>query len=175
MHGFVMALLLTASIANPRATPVPFAIAQATDDSVCIITERELAPGQLVTIVLFDPERVIEGRVMAPAPKPCLGHPDDWGIVYSVTPSGNPTIEMGVGIAVIRESVTTRHQNGHVEMQNVFALGDRIRFRRCASMEGLHLTVWQGTARVWHEYYYLGYATDPTCTDEETEDDPSPN
>jgi hypothetical protein len=43
-------------------------------------------------------------------------------------------------------------------------------FRRCASSEGVHLTAWNGARRVWHEYYHLDYATDPTCTDEETAD-----
>jgi hypothetical protein len=40
-------------------------------------------------------------------------------------------------------------------------------FRSCASGEGLHLTVWYGepltTSRLWHGYFYLGYATEADC------------
>jgi hypothetical protein len=40
-------------------------------------------------------------------------------------------------------------------------------FRACTSMEGVHLTVWSGKPltgkRIWHNYYYLGYDTEPTC------------
>ncbi|HMF88483.1 MAG TPA: hypothetical protein VK575_10410, partial [Gemmatimonadaceae bacterium] len=46
-----------------------------------------------------------------------------------------------------------------------------IRFRFCASTEGLHATAWAGTplasSRRWHAYYYLGYDVDPTCTEAE--------
>jgi hypothetical protein len=39
--------------------------------------------------------------------------------------------------------------------------------RSCASTEGIHLTLWSGTPlhskRLWHEYWYLGYDTEPDC------------
>lgn len=45
---------------------------------------------------------------------------------------------------------------------------EEIRFRECASSEGLHLTAWRGKPlegeRVWHEYLYLGYDVEPDCT-----------
>ena len=44
-------------------------------------------------------------------------------------------------------------------------------FRDCASMEGIHQSVWgeEGGARVrrWHVYYYVGYDLDPTCTEDD--------
>ncbi len=46
-------------------------------------------------------------------------------------------------------------------------------FRSCTSTEGVHFTVWSGKpldGKVrWHEYYYLGYDVEPTCTPKETE------
>ena len=51
---------------------------------------------------------------------------------------------------------------------------DRVdeRFRVCASMEGLHLTVWSGRPlkgkRQWHRYYYLGYDLEPNCAEGES-------
>ena len=47
-----------------------------------------------------------------------------------------------------------------------------VRVRSCASMEGLHLTLWAGeplrSPRLWHSYYYVGYDTQPTCTPADT-------
>jgi hypothetical protein len=46
-------------------------------------------------------------------------------------------------------------------------------FRSCASTEGVHFTVWSGAplkGRLrWHQYYYLGYDVEATCTPREVE------
>jgi len=46
-------------------------------------------------------------------------------------------------------------------------------FRSCASTEGIHFTVWSGAplkGRLrWHQYYYLGYDVEATCTPGEVE------
>jgi hypothetical protein len=53
--------------------------------------------------------------------------------------------------------------------------GRRESFRSCTSSEGVHLTVWEGKPleglRKWHDYYYLGYEVDPTCTKVDTAPD----
>ena len=50
--------------------------------------------------------------------------------------------------------------------------GSPERFASCTSTEGVHLTVWSGpvgeSARLWHTYVYLGFDTEPTCTEAET-------
>ena len=47
-------------------------------------------------------------------------------------------------------------------------------FRSCTSMEGIHFTIWRGEAltgkRLWHDDYYLGYDTEPTCNDRDFKD-----
>lgn len=47
--------------------------------------------------------------------------------------------------------------------------GNLTSFRHCTSSEGLHLTAWSGVPqkekRIWHEYYYLGYDTEPDCNE----------
>ena len=52
-----------------------------------------------------------------------------------------------------------------------------LRFRTCASNEGLHATAWAGqplaSPRRWHAYYYLGYDVDPTCNESEYRPDSS--
>ena len=46
-------------------------------------------------------------------------------------------------------------------------------FRSCTSTEGIHFTVWSGAplkGRLrWHQYYYLGYDVEATCTPGEVE------
>lgn len=45
----------------------------------------------------------------------------------------------------------------------------------CTSSEGVHLTMWQGrpgaSTRLWHQYDFLGYDVEPTCTDPESAPD----
>ena len=40
-------------------------------------------------------------------------------------------------------------------------------FRSCTSADGVHLTIWQGSRRLWHAYYYIGQDLEPTCTDKD--------
>lgn len=51
---------------------------------------------------------------------------------------------------------------------------NELSFRSCTSMEGIHFTIWRGEAltgkRLWHDYYYLGYDTEPACKDEDFKD-----
>jgi hypothetical protein len=46
-------------------------------------------------------------------------------------------------------------------------VGIKDSFRECTSVEGLHLTVWNGEplrgSRKWHRYFYLGYDVEPNC------------
>ena len=48
-------------------------------------------------------------------------------------------------------------------------------FRSCTSAEGVHFTAWKGAPLKgqlrWHQYFYLGYDTEPTCTAAETEEE----
>jgi hypothetical protein len=50
-----------------------------------------------------------------------------------------------------------------------------VRVRLCTSREGFHLTAWAGepleTRRLWHQYYYLGYDVEPSCTEKEVSRD----
>lgn len=46
-------------------------------------------------------------------------------------------------------------------------------FHSCTSVEGVHLTAWDGAKpleghRLWHQYYYLGQDLEATCTAAET-------
>lgn len=76
---------------------------------------------------------------------------------------------IGIGSVGISDSVRVARGLASVDANGD---GRREYFRMCTSHEGLHLTVWSGIpltgVRRWHEYYYLGYDTPPTCTSRET-------
>jgi hypothetical protein len=75
---------------------------------------------------------------------------------------------------IIRPTIAIAGFNGSLKVTNGRVRADlngdgRLEsFRLCTSNEGLHLTVWIGEPlngeRLWHEYYYLGYDVEPTCT-----------
>ena len=54
--------------------------------------------------------------------------------------------------------------------------GRWLRFRSCASVDGVHLTIWRGVplagARLWHAYYYLNQDLVADCTEQDTADPP---
>jgi hypothetical protein len=83
---------------------------------------------------------------------------------------GQPLPELAV--AVIGEPAVSRVANA-VSLRMDDTLHD-VRVRTCASMEGLHLTLWSGeplkAPRVWHLYYYVGYDLQQTCRPGDTAD-----
>jgi hypothetical protein len=74
---------------------------------------------------------------------------------------------IGVGVLSSGEGVRLL-ANGSVDLDGD---GKAERFASCTSSEGVHLTVWSGpigeSVRLWHSYVYLGYDTEPTCTEAE--------
>ena len=73
-------------------------------------------------------------------------------------------VDPGVSFQRVGDLVTADlTHNGHQDF-----------FRYCASSEGLHFTIWSGpsveSARLWHQYYYLGYDVEANCADRETLD-----
>ena len=86
----------------------------------------------------------------------------------SLTPEG-----ASVWIALPGRIVSREIPGGQISLR----LDERypnVRVRLCTSSEGLHLTAWAGeplkTRRLWHQYYYLGYDVEPSCTEEDFRD-----
>ena len=87
---------------------------------------------------------------------------------YRVRPASRGADEApAVGIAVTGGPYRVRTSRQTIRL---FSKNDQITLRRCASDEGLHLTAWRGKKRIWHEYYYLGYAVESTCSEPEWRD-----
>ena len=117
------------------------------DGSTCVTFAQKIAEGTSFKIAVFDPHGTIEGSVVRLAEAPCHESAQIAGTSYVIV-TGEKQSTADVGIAVVGGD------------ENVTA-------RMCASNEGLHLTAWVGSRRVWHEYFYLGYDVDPDCTVQE--------
>jgi hypothetical protein len=75
-------------------------------------------------------------------------------------------------IAVADYKGILKVEKGNVHT-NLIGGGTFESFRVCTSKEGLHLTVWDHEPikgkRLWHEYYYLGYDVETSCTERDYE------
>ena len=147
MSGTVWISLLLALAAGPIASaPVQprFGVAEVESDSTgCVVTNGwRLAMGDTVLIVLINPPAIAMGVVGHEIRGPCRQQ-------GQVAPQMAGSVD-STGVSV-----------------RVPGRGGPYTFRYCASMEGMHITAWQGQRRVWHEYYYVGYDLEPDCTDAE--------
>ena len=71
-----------------------------------------------------------------------------------------------LGIAVFDAGARAEYRDGEFIVHTREAKTP-LSFRQCASGEGVHLTAWRGNRRTWHEYWYVGFDLESTCTDEE--------
>jgi hypothetical protein len=108
----------------------------------------DLAPGTRITIEAFDPPQSIAAQIRGIRAR-C---DPDGGVAGTAYAVDVPRSIEDIGLAVVTLSDRPRSD---------------LSFRSCASREGVHLTAWRAGARVWHQYFYLAYDVDPTCTAEE--------
>lgn len=147
-------------------------------EAIGLVTERDgrgclsiqaanLPRGTPVYVVTLDyPQRVLSSSVTAQRTTGCeFGlepsyrsyglNTDGWGFSY---------LDLAIGLIGVKER--PRH-SGSLVVAPFGGRGEGTTFRHCTSSEGLHVTAWQGSERIWHVYYYLGYDTEPTCRDDE--------
>jgi hypothetical protein len=168
------ALLATAATAAHPASPgLPrFGVAvQLGTELLCAAGLGSAPPETPVTLVdPAPPQSWLAARVVpAAADRDCarLGE-------YLLTPPylaldhRGPAAEPGTLFVVVAGEAACSLADGAVELR-LPAIAQALRFRVCASLEGAHLTVWQGEPRagnrLWHEYAYLGYDTEATCSE----------
>lgn len=135
--------------------------------SACVtLPVDDLPSGASVFVVLFtQPPRVLPGRIALKRNEPCPGRADAPGTSYTVPLESAAPVEHELGIAV------TGSERGPSIEQGTAVLkldgGRGVSFHRCASTEGLHLSVRREGRTIWHRYYYLGYDVEPTCSERE--------
>jgi len=142
---------------------------------VCLsIHNSSLANGSAIRLVDPSlPQEEIAGKIAA-ADASCSseGATETDIHYYRVRTEGAATLSTMPAIAISGFSSAFRRQ-GELLAADIDHDGREEFFRSCTSSEGIHFTVWSGKpldgqAR-WHQYFYLGYDVDPTCTPKEVE------
>jgi hypothetical protein len=137
-------------------------------------TDTTLLPDTRVTIVFTGhPQRSAIGRIRSREKLPCIPGPPmppPDSIQYVAEMPRDTSDRIGIPV-VLLGSVAKPVQRGDTVTIEIESGQPPVRFRFCASTEGLHATAWAGvplaSKRRWHAYYYLGYDVDPTCTESE--------
>jgi hypothetical protein len=130
------------------------------------------ANDEVVVVDPYQPQKLARAVVVETAAGNCSreGSTLEDGACYKLrTVSGKiDRTTVAFGIAKASASFAVRKGRVSADLDN-----DRVieHFRVCASMEGLHLTVWSGRPligkRQWHMYHYLGYDLEPNCAEGE--------
>ena len=162
----VAAALLPGSIAA-AAPRLGVAVVQA-DGSACVTFRgAPVRAGEKILLILFSPPRVVDGDVRGKSPAPCdktlIGDAQAYRVQLRHSMGGSEEL----GIAVFDAGARAEYRDGEFVVHTREARTP-LNFRQCASDEGVHLTAWRGNRRTWHEYWYVGFDLESTCTDEET-------
>lgn len=140
-------------------------------DLLCFITsDRKVNVGSKVSIVFpTSPQKLVNSAIAAIDDRECAdasksgisGRFHRLSVRYNFTQPDLPAI--GILDATIRLRQVGTEVVGDLDGDGIKEL-----FRSCASFEGIHLTIWSSQAitgiRRWHQYYYLGYDLEPTCS-----------
>jgi hypothetical protein len=170
----VVPLLGCAATQGPLAVDVasasytePLGIVTASAAGVPCFTGAQLEAG--VEVLVFE-EGVVPVARLVSTGETCADEPA--GRRIDVTPrhrtrlagEGSEVATLAVGVALDGRIVAGA--DGSVDLDRD---GKMEAFFACTSSEGVHLTVWsesmETARRLWHSYVYLGYDTEPTCTD----------
>ncbi len=148
--------------APPRLAGVGIAYSTDQGERCASLDAADLPPGTRVKLVIVAPARykLNESTLAGPcaaAPFASVGH------AYAL--AGAPTAPF-VGFALLGQPVIKVSGDQLTADLDRDGVGET--FRQCTSHEGVHLTVWSGDRRRWHGYHYLGYDTEPSCSDAES-------
>ncbi len=142
--------------------------------------DTTLLPGTRATIVFTGfPQHSAVGRIRSRGKLPCIPGapmPPMDSMQYVAEMPRDTSDRIGIPVVVLGP-VAAPEQRGDTVTMALEAGQPPIRFRTCASTEGLHATAWAGpplgSPRRWHAYYYLGYDVDPDCSESEYAPDSS--
>jgi len=134
------------------------------------IQNRSLAANSVIRLVnSAPPQTASDARVIA-IDESCSDTPDGDLRHYEIRAENAGLVPSSPAIAIAGFSGSFNTEGDSVAA-DLDADGQPEYFRFCTSSEGLHFTVWSGKpleGRLrWHQYYYLGYDVEPTCTPNE--------
>lgn len=168
---FLLAITFTATAGERRAFDYAsqLGVAEVNEDGEgCLtIVNSDLLKGEIIKVVNLDaaPTKIMDMTIEDKLTSSCSRNP--------ISPKGCSFYSFKTE-AYFSPSIAIARFHGDVKIMNGKAQGDLDRdgkfetFRECTSPEGVHLTVWAGeplkTRRLWHQYFYLGYDIEPSCT-----------
>lgn len=148
---------------------------------VCFASkDTTLLAGTRVTIVFTGfPQHSAVGHIRSRGKLPCIPGPPmppmD-SMQYVADMPRDTSDRIGIPVVVLGP-VPEPKQRGDTVTIALERGQPPIRFRFCASTEGLHASAWAGlplaSRRRWHAYYYLGYDVEPSCDESEYTPDSS--
>lgn len=165
--ALAVSLLSTCSFAGVQAPRFGVTINTSFERYCTTFLGSKLNAGQDILVATFNPPQWINGLIIGKTTAHCNTTADLPGTRYEVQlkqiKNGN-IIELGVAVVIAPAKLSV--ESGRPAL---FISGNEnpIIFHECASNEGLHLSAWQWGRRIWHEYYYLRYDVDPTCSKDE--------
>ena len=150
-------------------------VAANSDDGVCLaISNPNLQAGRQIDLVVLVPgQTILHAAIMRAAPEACatFANAEAGSNFYYLQLNQGDLAPGAPAIAVVSPVHPLKLRNG-VVTSDLNGNGQLEYFRECTSSEGVHLTVWSGKPLRgklrWHNYYYLGYDTEPSCTAKET-------
>ena len=169
--SFVLALNSEYAIADSMDQRI--GVVEAKGDLVCLtIFNQDVKVGSEVSLMFpTSPQKLISSIVTVAGDQECAdalksGIP---GRFYRLSLRHSVTQLYWPAIGIL--DTASRLRTGDKVASDLNGDGIAESFRSCTSNEGLHLTVWSSQpfmeTRLWHRYYYLGYDTEPTCTESE--------
>jgi hypothetical protein len=149
--------------ATQSAPPVRAGIV---NESVLAMEGVWLNPGTELTMVTIENPQRVQHAVVARriAASETMSNHIVAGPYYELSRAAGEDPQPGVAVALLGRPEVQRTGTAVILR---FSPALTVRIRSCASVEGLHLTLWNGeplkSTRLWHGYYYVGYDMVPNC------------
>jgi hypothetical protein len=178
----LLVLVLLLAACNARGSQTPWAY----DDHVGVVVasaERACLMIKVPAIAVKSPLQVVvpgsadvhQAFVIASVEE-CVGSADQDGGLHGYTiqfegsPPKPPPFD-GIALLGAPASLRARAASGST-IADLDGDGREEFIRLCLSSEGVHYTIWSDAPitgrRRWHQYHYLGYDVEPSCTQAET-------
>jgi len=161
------ALPLLLGAAPPRPGAIRYGVVSvAADGGACLtMSGPAIATGTSLIVAFDDPPDAMNAVVTARTDTACGKEALIEGPSYRVTLGRSFDRMPTVGIAALAPGARVVRDQSGVKVRA--GAGAPLTFATCAGGEGIHLSAWRGTKRVWHQYYYLGYDVEANCTEKE--------
>lgn len=143
-------------------------VVKAKGNLLCFITSnRKVNVGSISVVFLTSPQKLVNSAIAQINDRKCADTSNGISGRHRLSLGYNSTHHDVPAIGILDASDRLR-QVGNEVVGDLDGDGINEFFRSCASLEGIHLTIWSSQAITgilrWHQYYYVGYDLEPTCS-----------